>query len=74
LQKLQRSVDSLDKSLNHVEKITGKMADGEGTVGHLHDRRYGGQEPGQYHRRREHAMLHGVSRLQTIVGLRTEYN
>jgi phospholipid/cholesterol/gamma-HCH transport system substrate-binding protein len=73
LQKLQHSVDSLDKSLNHVEKITGKIADGEGTVGHL-------VNDDTVARNLDSitddvsSITHGISRLQTIVGMRTEYN
>lgn len=73
LQKLQRSVDSLDKSLNHVEKITGKMVDGEGTVGHL-------LTDDTVAKNLDNitddvsSITHGISRLQTIVGLRAEYN
>lgn len=73
LQKLQRSVDSLDKSLNHVEKITGKMADGEGTVGHLLTDDTVAKNLDSI-TDDANSLLHGVSRLQTIVGLRTEYN
>jgi phospholipid/cholesterol/gamma-HCH transport system substrate-binding protein len=73
LQKLQRSVDSLDKSLNHVEKITGKMADGEGTVGHLLTDDTVAKNLDSI-TDDANTLLHGVSRLQTILGLRTEYN
>lgn len=73
LQKLQHGIDSLDKSLNHVEKVTGKMAEGEGTVGHLlNDDTVARNldsitdDAGR--------LLGGIARLQTIVGLRTEYN
>jgi phospholipid/cholesterol/gamma-HCH transport system substrate-binding protein len=73
LQKLQHSIDSLDKSLDHVEKMTGKMAEGEGTVGHLiNDDTVARNldnitdDAGR--------LLGGISRLQTIIGLRTEYN
>jgi phospholipid/cholesterol/gamma-HCH transport system substrate-binding protein len=75
LQKLQRSVDSLDKSLNHVEKITGKMADGEGTVGHLMtDDTVAKNLDSITDDASSHLGAHGITRLQTIVGLRTEYN
>ena len=73
LQKLQHSVDSLDKSLNHVEKITGKLAEGEGTVGHL-------LTDDTVARNLDNitddvsTLVRGVTRLQTIVGLRGEYN
>ncbi len=73
LQKLQHSVDSLDKSLNHVEKITGKMADGEGTVGHLIADDTVAKNLDSI-TDDANTLLHGVSRLQTIVGLRSEYN
>lgn len=73
LQKLQHSVDSLDKSLNHVEKITGKMADGEGTVGHLINDDTVAKNLDSITDDAS-TLIHGVTRLQTIVGLRTEYN
>jgi len=73
LQKLQRSVDSLDKSLNHVEKITGKMAEGEGTVGHLLNDDTVAKNLDSI-TDDANTLLHGVTRLQTIVGLRSEYN
>jgi phospholipid/cholesterol/gamma-HCH transport system substrate-binding protein len=73
LQKLQHSVDSLDKSLNHVEKITGKMAEGEGTVGHLINDDTVAKNLDSITDDAS-TLIHGVSRLQTIVGLRTEYN
>jgi len=73
LQKLQRSVDSLDKSLNHVEKITGKMADGEGTVGHLLTDDTVAKNLDSITDDAS-SFIHGVTRLQTLVGLRTEYN
>jgi phospholipid/cholesterol/gamma-HCH transport system substrate-binding protein len=73
LQKLQRSVESLDKSLNHVEKITGKIADGEGTVGHLLTDDTVAKNLDSI-TDDANSLLHGVTRLQTIVGMRTEYN
>jgi phospholipid/cholesterol/gamma-HCH transport system substrate-binding protein len=73
LQKLQHSVDSLDKSLNHVEKITGKMADGEGTVGHLLTDDTVAKNLDSITDDAA-TFVHGVTRLQTIVGLRGEYN
>jgi phospholipid/cholesterol/gamma-HCH transport system substrate-binding protein len=73
LQKLQHSVDSLDKSLNHVEKITGKMADGEGTVGHLLNDDTVAKNLDSITDDAS-TLVHGITHLQTIVGLRTEYN
>ena len=73
LQKLQHSIDSLDKSLNHVEKMTGKMAEGEGTVGHLINDDTVAKNLDSITDDANN-LLHGVARMQTIVGLRTEYN
>jgi phospholipid/cholesterol/gamma-HCH transport system substrate-binding protein len=73
LQKLQHSVDSLDKSLNHVEKITGKMADGEGTVGHLLNDDTVAKNLDSITDDAS-TLVHGITHLQTIVGLRSEYN
>jgi phospholipid/cholesterol/gamma-HCH transport system substrate-binding protein len=73
LQKLQRSVDSLDKSLSHVEKITGKMADGEGTVGHLLNDDTVAKNLDSITDDAS-GFIHGITRLQTVVGLRGEYN
>lgn len=73
LSKLQRSVDSLDKSLDHVEKITGKVAEGEGTVGHLVNDDTLAKNLDSISDDAS-TFVHGVTRLQTIVGLRGEYN
>jgi phospholipid/cholesterol/gamma-HCH transport system substrate-binding protein len=73
LQKLQHSIDSLDKSLGHVEKMTGKMAEGEGTVGHLLNDDTVARNLDNITDDASN-LLRGVSKLQTIVGLRTEYN
>jgi phospholipid/cholesterol/gamma-HCH transport system substrate-binding protein len=71
--KLQASVDSLEHSLKSVEKITGKVAEGEGTVGRLVN------DPAIANNIEQitedaSTFVKGVTRLQTIVGLRTEYN
>lgn len=73
LQKLQHSVDSLDKSLNHVEKITGKMVEGEGTVGHLLTDDTVAKNLDSI-TDDVSTLTRGISRLQTIVGMRSEYN
>jgi len=73
LHKLQSSIDNLDKSLHNVDKITGRMAEGEGTVGHL-------LTDDTVAKNLDNitddisGITRGVNRLQTIVGLRTEYN
>jgi phospholipid/cholesterol/gamma-HCH transport system substrate-binding protein len=73
LQKLQSSIDNLDKSLRHVDKITGRMAEGEGTVGHLLTDDTVAKNLDSI-TDDVSTITRGVSRLQTIVGLRTEYN
>jgi phospholipid/cholesterol/gamma-HCH transport system substrate-binding protein len=73
LQKLQHSIDSLDKSLDHVEKMTGKMAEGEGTVGHLINDDTVARNLDSI-TTDANSLLGGISRMQAIVGLRTEYN
>ena len=73
LQKLQATVDNLDKSLKNVEHITDGLAKGQGTAGRiLTDDTIARnveditEEAGGF--------IRGVTKLQTIVGLRSEYN
>jgi phospholipid/cholesterol/gamma-HCH transport system substrate-binding protein len=71
--KLQASVDSLEHSLKNVEAITGKVAEGEGTVGRLVNDPAIANNVEQITEDAS-TFVKGLSRLQTIVGLRTEYN
>ncbi len=73
VQKLQRSVDSLEKSLKNVEKVTGHIADGDGTVGRLVNNDTVARNLEDITDDAS-TLVRGISRLQTIVGLRTEYN
>jgi phospholipid/cholesterol/gamma-HCH transport system substrate-binding protein len=73
VQKLQGSVDSLERSLHNMEKITGKVADGEGTIGHLVNDSTIADNVEQITEDAS-TFVRGVSRLQTILGLRMEYN
>jgi phospholipid/cholesterol/gamma-HCH transport system substrate-binding protein len=71
--KLQASIDSLEHSMKNVEKITGKVSEGEGTVGRLVN------DPAIANNIEQitddaSTFVKGLSRLQTIVGLRMEYN
>jgi phospholipid/cholesterol/gamma-HCH transport system substrate-binding protein len=73
LDKLKATVDNLDKSLKNVEAITGRMEKGEGTVGHIltddtiaRNIETITDDAGGF--------IRGITKLQTIVGLRTEYN
>lgn len=73
VQKLQRSVDSLEKSMNNIETITGRVAEGEGTVGKLVNDPSIANNVEQITEDAS-TFVRGLSRLQTIVGLRSEYN
>ncbi|MEO8215400.1 MAG: hypothetical protein ABI560_19525, partial [Myxococcales bacterium] len=73
LQKLQGSVDNLDKSLKNMETITNRVEKGEGTVGHLLNDDTIARNVEEI---TEDAggFIRGITKLQTIVGLRGEYN
>jgi phospholipid/cholesterol/gamma-HCH transport system substrate-binding protein len=73
IEKLQSSVTSLESSLHNVEKITGRVAEGEGTVGKLINDPAIANNVEQITEDAS-SFVRGVTRLQTIVGLRTEYN
>jgi phospholipid/cholesterol/gamma-HCH transport system substrate-binding protein len=73
LQKLQATVDNLDKSLKNVETVTGRLEKGEGTAGRLltddtiaRNIEDITEDAGGF--------VRGITKLQTIVGLRSEYN
>lgn len=73
LQKLQATVDNLDKSLKNVEVITTRLEKGQGTAGRLltddtiaRNVEEITEEAGGF--------VRSVTKLQTIVGLRSEYN
>jgi len=71
--RLQTSIDNLDKTMKHVEEITGKVNDGQGTVGQLVN------NPAIANNVEEitedaAGFVKSITRLQTIVGLRSEYN
>jgi len=73
LQKLQGTVDSLDHTMKNLEKVTGRLEKGEGTMGRLlsddtiaRNVEEITEDAGTF--------VRGIARLQTIVGLRTEYN
>jgi phospholipid/cholesterol/gamma-HCH transport system substrate-binding protein len=72
-EKADRAGTSLESSLNHVDSITGRIDRGEGTIGRLTkddaliDEVQGAAEG-------INDFVGGISRLQTIVGLRSDYN
>ncbi len=73
LDRIESSVEKLENSLTNVEKVTGYMADGKGTVGRLIT---DDQIVNNIEELTEDAgtFVKGVTNLQTIVGLRSEYN
>jgi phospholipid/cholesterol/gamma-HCH transport system substrate-binding protein len=73
LAKLQATVDNLDKTLHNMETITSRLEKGEGTAGRLladdtiaNNIEEITEDAGGF--------VRGVTKLQTIVGLRFEYN
>lgn len=73
LEKLQRTIDNLDRTLKNTEAISTRMEKGEGTVGRLlNDDTIARnveditEDAGGF--------IRSVTKLQTIVGLRTDYN
>ncbi|MCS6900671.1 MAG: MlaD family protein [Myxococcales bacterium] len=71
--KFQRSATPLESALQHIDRITGRIDRGEGTVGRLTkdealiDEIQGAAEG-------LNDVVGGISRLQTIVSLRSDYN
>jgi len=73
VQKLQTSIDHLERSLGNTETITQRMKEGQGTVGKLltddsiaNNINEITEDAGSF--------VRGLTRMQTIVGVRTEYN
>jgi phospholipid/cholesterol/gamma-HCH transport system substrate-binding protein len=73
LDKLQSTVNNLDKTLKNMETITSRMEKGEGTVGRLlsddtiaNNIEEITEDAGGF--------VRSITKLQTIVGLRSEYN
>jgi phospholipid/cholesterol/gamma-HCH transport system substrate-binding protein len=73
IQKLQATVDNLDKTLKNMETITTRLEKGEGTAGRLltddaiaNNVEEITEDAGSF--------VRGLTKLQTIVGLRGEYN
>jgi phospholipid/cholesterol/gamma-HCH transport system substrate-binding protein len=73
IDKLQSTVENLDRSLKNVESITNRLEKGEGTAGRLltddtiaRNVEDITEDAGGF--------IRGITKLQTIVGLRTEYN
>jgi phospholipid/cholesterol/gamma-HCH transport system substrate-binding protein len=73
IDRLQTTLDNLDKSMRNIENITERIDKGEGTVGHL-------VSDDTIARNVEDitenagSFIRGLTKMQTIVGLRSEYN
>lgn len=73
LDKLQSTITSLDRTMKSIEGITSRVEKGEGTVGHvLNDDTIARNV--EDITEDASTFVRGITRLQTIVGLRTEYN
>ena len=73
IDRLQNTIDNLDKSMKNIEAITERVDKGEGTVGHILNDDTIARNVEDI---TENAggFIRGVTKLQTIVGLRSEYN
>jgi phospholipid/cholesterol/gamma-HCH transport system substrate-binding protein len=73
LDKLQATITSMDRTMKSIEAITTRVEKGEGTVGHvLNDDTIARNV--EDITEDASTFVRGITRLQTIVGLRTEYN
>ena len=73
LERLEAAVESLNYSLDNVEVITDRVVDGEGTIGRLVNDPAIANEA-QTLLEGANSLLGGVSRLQTWIELRSEYD
>ncbi len=73
IDRLQTTLDNLDKSMRNIESITERIDKGEGTIGHVVNDDTIARNVEDI---TENAgtFIRGLTKLQTIVGLRTEYN
>ena len=73
VQSLQTSIDTLERSLGNVETVTERLKDGEGTAGKL---LADDAIANNIEQITEDAsgFVRSLTRLQTVVGMRTEYN
>ena len=71
--RLQTSIDNLDKTMKNVEQISSKINDGQGTVGQLVNNDAIARNVEDITEDAS-GFVRSLTRLQTIVGLRSEYN
>jgi phospholipid/cholesterol/gamma-HCH transport system substrate-binding protein len=73
IDRLQTTLDNLDKSMKNIEAITERIDKGEGTVGHILNDDTIARNVEDITENAS-GFVRSVTKLQTIVGLRTEYN
>jgi phospholipid/cholesterol/gamma-HCH transport system substrate-binding protein len=73
VQKLQSSISSLERSMGNVEKITARLESGKGTAGRLLADESIAQNLEEI-TEDAGSFVRSITRLQTVVGLRTEFN
>jgi phospholipid/cholesterol/gamma-HCH transport system substrate-binding protein len=73
IDRLQSTLDNLDKSMKNIEAVTEKVNNGPGTISHLvNDETIANNV--EDITENASGFIRGVTKLQTIVGLRSEYN
>ena len=73
IDRLQNTLDNLDKSMKSIESITERIDRGDGTVGHIINDDTIARNVEDITENAS-GFIRSVTKLQTIVGLRTEYN
>ncbi len=73
IERLQSTVASLDKTMKNLEKVTDRVEKGEGTIGTLINDDSIARNVSDITEDAS-TFVRGITHLQTIVGLRTEYN
>lgn len=73
IDRLQATLDNLDKSMHNIESITEHIDKGDGTVGHLVNDDTIARNVEDITENAS-TFVRGITKLQTIVGLRSEYN
>ncbi len=73
IDRLQATLDNLDKSMRNVESITEHIDKGDGTIGHLVNDDTIARNVEDITDNAS-TFVRGITKLQTIVGLRSEYN
>ncbi|HVV15637.1 MAG TPA: MlaD family protein [Polyangia bacterium] len=73
IDRLQATLDNLDKSMHNIESITEHIDKGEGTIGHLVNDDTTARNIEDITENAS-TFVRGITKLQTIVGLRSEYN